>query len=141
MNLAHLPPLVGRSPVARSTPWLSNCALTWSLRNPGSEISTTSCSSPASFHSTPGSKSSNTHAVAALFGGSSAPGGGSGAVRGGGTETGVCHNGGVFGPGAAAGVRVPYRDVAGFGSSVPAPVSSSAAGFAITGRRCGVGSE
>lgn len=66
LNLAQRPPLVGRSPVARSTPWLSTCTLTWSLRNPGSEISTTSCSSPASFHSTAGSKSSNTRAAAAL---------------------------------------------------------------------------
>lgn len=64
LNLAHRPPLAGRSPVARSTPWLSTCTLTWSLRNPGSAISTTSCSSPASFHSTSGSKSSNTRAAA-----------------------------------------------------------------------------
>jgi hypothetical protein len=64
LNRAHRPPLAGRSPVARSTPWLSTCTLTWSLRNPGSEISTTSCSSPASFHSTTGSKSSNSRAAA-----------------------------------------------------------------------------
>jgi hypothetical protein len=66
LNLAHRPPRVGRSPVARSTPWLSTCTLTWSFRNPGSVISTTSCSSPASFHSTTGSKSSNTRAAALL---------------------------------------------------------------------------
>jgi hypothetical protein len=59
MKRAHRPPRLGRSPVARSTPWLSTCTRTWSLRNPGSAISTTSCASPACFHSTSGSKSSN----------------------------------------------------------------------------------
>jgi hypothetical protein len=59
MKRAHRPPRLGRSPVARSTPWLSTCTRTWSLRNPGSVISTTSCASPACFHSTSGSKSSN----------------------------------------------------------------------------------
>lgn len=63
LNLVHRRPLAGLSPVARSTPWLSTCTLTWSLRNPGRVISTTSCSSPASFHSTDGSKSSNSLAV------------------------------------------------------------------------------
>jgi hypothetical protein len=64
LNLAHRPALAGRSPMARSTPWLSTCTLTWSLRNPGSEISTTS-TSPAVFHSTTGSKSSNSRSRAA----------------------------------------------------------------------------
>jgi hypothetical protein len=59
MKRAYWPPRLGRSPVARSTPWLSTCTRTWSLRNPGSAISTTSCASPACFHSTSGSKSSN----------------------------------------------------------------------------------
>ena len=63
LNRARRPPLAGHSPVARSTPWLSTCTLTWSLRNPGSEISTTSWSSPGSFHSTTGSKSSYSRAA------------------------------------------------------------------------------
>ncbi|KAF0911278.1 hypothetical protein E2562_008034 [Oryza meyeriana var. granulata] len=60
LKRTHLPPLAaaGRSPVARSMPWLSTCTLTCSFLNPGRVISTTSWSSPA-LHSTTGSSSSS----------------------------------------------------------------------------------